>query len=104
MTQLDILPTFQSSSFEFEGEIPEHIENVPNIPNYIGLWAVFGFNTSKTYPLAHDIVTEDLAMTIAEARERQQELSIETYGYSDSVYILHPDGSTEYVYCGHTSD
>lgn len=101
---VDILPIFHSSSFEFDGEIPEHIEDVPNIPNYIGLWAVFGFNTGKTYPLAHDISTEDLARTIAEARARQQELTIEDYGYSDSVYILDPDGRAEDVYCGRTVD
>src|SRR5579884_4287331 len=96
-----IIPTFLEKSFLFEGDTPRHIEEWPKVPAYAGAFAVFGATSgNKPYPLALDIPDEPEARLLADARARQQEASIEIYGYTDDVYILHPSQQMERTYYG----
>lgn len=96
-----ILPVFNEYSFSFESDTPEHIEDYPGVPNYVGMYAVFGVvDGVRSYPLAVDVPSEQLAEALAKARAARQESDIELYGYSDDVYIYFPDGSNRRVYYG----
>lgn len=96
-----IVPTFQESSFLFSGEVPLHIEGYPQIPNYVGMYAIFGVvDGSRTYPLAVDLITCELAELVSRARGAKQESDIGLYRYTDDVYIHAPDGSDRRIYCG----
>lgn len=98
---MNILPTFLSSSFEFDSEAPRHIEAYPTVPCYVGGYALFGATAgNKPYPLALDVPSEKMARQLADARARQQEADRELYGYSDDVYILHPHQAMERTYFG----
>lgn len=97
----EVFPTFLERSFLFEGDIPPHIDSYPDTPNFVGLYSVFGaVDGVKPYPLAVDIETPDLAELIARARADKQESDIESYGYSDDVYINSPEGSNRRIYYG----
>lgn len=101
----DILPTFREASFHFEDGIPDHVEDTPTVPQLVGMYGLFGATESnKPYPLAYDIPDEQAARLLADARARQQEATIETYGYSDDVYIDFPDGTKERTYYGRSRD
>ncbi|HVW23294.1 MAG TPA: hypothetical protein VHB51_02340 [Candidatus Saccharimonadales bacterium] len=97
-----VLPVFQEASFEFgDLKVPPHVEAYPIVPNYIGLYSVFGaVDGVRPYPLAVDVRSEKLARKLADARARQQEATIYLYGYSDDVIIYHPAGDTERTYIG----
>lgn len=115
----EIVPTFLESSFDFGedseiirflkkvlhrkiNEIPEHLEDFPEVPSYVGAFAIFGANTTdESYTLALDVPSELMARQLAEARKKQQEASIDLYGYTDDVYVLFPDGHKERTYYGH---
>ncbi len=98
----EVLPTFLQDSFLFaDVEVPDHVDETPEMPNYVGFFAVFGSTEgNKPYTLAVDVATQDTALLLAEARKRQQESDITIYGYSDDVYIVYPDGSIERTYFG----
>lgn len=82
-----VLPVFRETSFIFEVSAPDHIEQTPSTPNYIGMFSLFCVTeANKPYPLAVDIEDEETARLLAGARARQQEATIETYGYSDDIY------------------
>lgn len=99
----DILPVFQEYSFLFRDGIPPHIEDYPDTPNYPDLFSVFGtIDGNRPYPLAVDVEHLALAVLIAKAREDRQEESISEYGYTDDVYIAHPDGHEQRMYFGRT--
>jgi hypothetical protein len=97
-----IKPVFIESSFSFTKEAPEHIEAYTRVPNYIGMYAVFGSinGGERTYLLASDIDSYETAKFIADARVKQQEGDISIYGYTDDVYISEPDGNLVKVYSG----
>ncbi len=102
----NFLPTFLEESFDFGDELtPEHIDERPNVPSALGYFAVFSASTSeKSLTIANDVADEDSAVFLAKARARKQEADIHLYGYSDSVYVLYPDGKTKRVYSGRTDD
>lgn len=97
-----IKPVFAKSSFLFNGEVPEHIESYTKVPNYIGMYAVFGLinGGERTYSLASDIDSYETAKLLADARVNQQESDIAVYGYTDDVYISEPNGNIIKVYSG----
>lgn len=98
-------PTFQEVSFMFISEVPDHIEGSPSLPNYVGMYALFGcIGGIRPYPLAVDVADMALAKLLAEARVDLQESNIGTYGYTDDVYINCPDGSNVRIYYGRTRD
>jgi hypothetical protein len=97
------IPTFRTPSFLFEDKVPEHIEQVPKVPNYAGCFAVFGAIVGmRPYPLALDVPTEVMARDLAHARMMQQEESVDVFGYTDDIYIQFPDGKKERTYYGRT--
>ena len=97
-----IEPTFTESSFLFTGEAPKHIEAFAKVPNYIGMYAVFGSinGGQRTYLLASDISSYESARLLADARVKKQENDMSLYGYTDDVYISEPDGNLVKVYSG----
>lgn len=99
----NMIPKFCEISFYFENpsDIPEHIEEYPETPNYPNCYSIFGWSGGeRTYPLATDIPDLSIANILASARAAKEEKEIGLYRHTNDVYINHPDGTNERVYFG----
>jgi predicted metalloprotease with PDZ domain len=91
----ELKPVFAQALFSFESPdfIPEHYDEFPNVPNFAGQWAVFGWSGGdKTMDFALDVMTAEQAELLAQAKKQFFQDSIHIYGYSPDVYILDPSG------------
>lgn len=99
----NILPTFYTGSFDFgETDIPEHIEGLPVFElRSIGMFALIGAGDGKQlYTLAIDVPDLGTAELLANARVRIKEATIETYLYTDDVYVIDPSNNEARYYTG----
>jgi hypothetical protein len=97
-----ILPVFRAANFLFpDNNVPEHIEEDPTVPSYIGVYGLFTYvRDHSPYTFAVDIETESLARELAMALWERQEMEIPLYGYSTDVWIKCPDGEEIRYYSG----
>jgi hypothetical protein len=105
VNERELKPTFPQSLFRFESPtlIPDHYEDWPNVPNFLGTWALFGWSEGdKTISYAVDAISEEQATLLAEAKKQYFEETLDLYGYSTDVYILSPDGNHQRYYAGRT--
>ncbi|HEY1645015.1 MAG TPA: hypothetical protein VGF75_01345 [Candidatus Saccharimonadales bacterium] len=99
----ELKPVFMQSLFNFESldPVPEHYDEFPDIPNFAGQWAVFGWSGgSKTMTFAVDVISVAQAELLAEAKKRYLKDTMDLYGYSPDVYILDPSGRHRRYYYG----
>lgn len=103
---LTITPTFLSNFFRFdEGEEPYHVNQHPSVPSFVDGYVIYDqTNEGKTILMAVDAPDIAMAGLIARARQREVEATMERYGYSNDILILHPDGSTTRTYTGRWED
>ena len=99
-------PTFPESLFSFENPalIPDHYEEWPDVPNFLGTWALFGWSEGgRTLNYAVDAISKEQAVLLAKAKKQYFEDTLDLYGYSTDVYILSPDGNHQRYYVGRSA-
>lgn len=92
----ELKPVFVEQLFSFDDmvQVPDHYEEWPNVPNYLGMWAIFGWSGGpNTINYAVDVISEDQAMLLANAKRKYFAETHDMFGFSPDVYILDPDGN-----------
>ena len=105
MIERELKPTFPQALFSFENPmiIPDHYDEWPSVPNFLGTWSIFGWaEGGKTLNYATDAVCEEQAALLAEEKKQYFEETIDLFGYSTDVYILNPGGNQLRYYMGRT--
>jgi hypothetical protein len=106
ISEHELKPTFPQALFSFEdpGLIPDHYDEWPSVPNFLGTWAIFGWNGgSNTLNYGVDAVSEEQVIFLAEAKKRHFEETIDMYGCTTDIYILKPDGNHQRYYMGRST-
>jgi hypothetical protein len=103
-SQREVQPTFQQAYFMFENPdlIPPHYDEAPLVPNFVGLWTIFGWSGGNkiTTTFATDVNSQDQAAFLARAKKDYLEATIEMYRYTPDIYILSPTGEHARLYMG----
>ena len=102
-SEIDVKPTFVQSQFRFENPllIPDHYEDWPIVPNFVGLWAIYCWSGGEGTPkLALDVLSADQAELLATAARDKALEDSEIYGYTDDIWILDPSGNRTRFYIG----
>ncbi len=105
-SERELKPTFPQALFCLENLdlVPDHYEEWPSVPNFLGTWAIFGWNEGvNTLNYATDVVSEEQVIFLAEAKKRYFEETADIFGYTTDIYILKPDGNHQRYYMGRTT-
>lgn len=103
---IGILPIFWSDSFSFDdGEEPAHINKFPTKDEYLSLFEVHGGSEpDRTYALAVDVPSFSMASLLVSARVRKLEETRSKHGYTEDIWIKHPDARFQRAHTGELND
>ncbi len=99
----ELKPVFVEKLFLFENNlaIPDHYNESPTVPNFLGQWALFGWiGGSKTLNCAVDILSEEQAVLLATAKKDRMEDNLARFGHTLDIYIFDPSGKQTRFYAG----
>lgn len=103
----ELKPTFKLEQFHFEDPllVPDHYDEWPSVPNFVGLWSLYGWSSSRHTPaFAVDVISAEQAELLAMAKRERMESELAVYGYSLDIYILDPSGNSRRFYTGRSQD
>jgi len=107
LSEIKLQPIFVQELFAFEDQlsIPEHYNDEPLLPNFFGQWALFTyFCNNRLTNLALDVLSEEQAELLGEAKANYFEQSIKLFRHTPTIYLLTPAGDQISYYKGRSLD